>query len=129
MSPLVTGRLQKLLVDEGSEVKAGQLIAEIDPTELKSARDAAAANIRTLQARVEQSSRTLAMNDEQTAAAVAQAAASVTAAKAQLEQAQANLALNEVTYQARPRAVCEGRASPRRNATPPRTTAKPRKPT
>ena len=49
-SPLVTGRLQKLLVDEGSEVKAGQLIAEIDPTELKSARDAAAANIRTLQA-------------------------------------------------------------------------------
>jgi HlyD family secretion protein len=98
VSPLVTGRLQKLLVDEGSEVKKGQLIAEIDPTELKSARDAAAANIQTLQARVEQSSRTLAMNDEQTAAAVAQAAASVTAAKAQLEQAQANLALNEVTY-------------------------------
>ena len=52
VSPLVTGRLQKLLVDEGSEVKAGQLIAEIDPTELKAARDAAAANIRTLQARV-----------------------------------------------------------------------------
>ena len=98
VSPLVTGRLQKLLVDEGSEVKAGQLIAEIDPTELKSARDAAAANIQTLQARVEQSSRTLAMSDEQTAAAVAQAAASVTAAKAQLEQAQANLALNDVTY-------------------------------
>jgi HlyD family secretion protein len=99
VSPLVTGRLQKLLVDEGVEVKAGQLIAEIDPTELKSARDAAAANIQTLQARVQQSDRTLAMNDEQTAAAVAQAAASLTAAKAQLQQAQANLALNEVTYQ------------------------------
>jgi HlyD family secretion protein len=98
VSPLVTGRLVKLLVDEGSEVKAGQLIAEIDPTELKAARDAAAANIQTLQARVEQSSRTLAMNDEQTAASVSQAQASVTAAKAQLEQAQANLALNEVTY-------------------------------
>jgi HlyD family secretion protein len=99
VSPLVTGRLQKLLVDEGVEVKAGQLIAEIDPTELKAARDAAADNIQTLQARVQQSDRTLAMNDEQTAAAVAQAAASVTAAKAQLQQAQANLALNEVTYQ------------------------------
>ncbi len=97
VSPLVTGRLQKLLVDEGVEVKAGQLIAEIDPTELKAARDAAAANIQTLQARVQQSDRTLAMNDEQTAAAVAQAAASLTAAKAQLQQA--NLALNEVTYQ------------------------------
>ena len=30
-SPLVQGRLEKLLVDEGSEVKKGQLIAEIDP--------------------------------------------------------------------------------------------------
>jgi len=98
VSPLVTGRLQKLLVDEGSEVKAGQLIAEIDPTELKSARDAAAANIKTLQARVEQSNRTLMMNDEQTAAAVTQAQAAVTTAKAQLQQAQAQLALNEVTY-------------------------------
>ena len=38
VSPLVQGRLQKLLVDEGSEVKKGQLIAEIDPTELTSAR-------------------------------------------------------------------------------------------
>src|SRR5579862_6933752 len=71
VSPLVTGRLEKLLVDEGSQVKKGQLIAEIDPTELKSARDAAAANIQALQARVQQSDRTLAMNDEQTAAAVA----------------------------------------------------------
>ena len=98
VSPLVTGRLQKLLVDEGSEVKAGQLIAEIDPTELKSARDAAAANIKTLEARVQQSSRTLAMSDQQTAAAVDQAAASLTAAKAQLQQAQANLSLAELTY-------------------------------
>jgi HlyD family secretion protein len=98
VSPLVQGRLTRLLVDEGSEVKAGQLIAEIDPTELKAARDAAADNIRTLQARVLQSSRTLTMNDQQTSAATDQAAASVTAAKAQLQQAQANLALNEITY-------------------------------
>ena len=97
VSPLVTGRLQKLLVDEGSEVKAGQLIAEIDPTELKTVRDAAADNIRTLQARLVQSSRTLTMSDQQTAAAIDQAAASLTAAKAQLEQARANLALSEVT--------------------------------
>lgn len=98
VSPLVAGRLEKLLVDEGSEVKKGELIAEIDPSELKAARDAAADNINTLQARVQQSDRTLAMNDEQTAAAVAQATAAVTAAKAQLEQAQAELALNQVTY-------------------------------
>ena len=47
-SPLVQGRLQRLLVDEGSTVKKGQLIAEIDPQELQAARDSSAANIRTL---------------------------------------------------------------------------------
>jgi HlyD family secretion protein len=98
VSPLVQGRLQKLFVDEGSEVKAGQLIAEIDPTELKAVRNSAAENIRTLQARLVQANTTLAMNDRQTAAAVAQAEASLTAARAQLDQARATLSLNEVTY-------------------------------
>ena len=98
VSPLVQGRLQKLLVDEGSEVKAGQLIAEIDPTELKAARDSAADNIRTLQARLLQANTTLAMNERQTVAAVQQAEASLTATRAQLEQARATLSLNEVTY-------------------------------
>ena len=91
VSPLVQGRLQKLLVDEGSEVKAGQLIAEIDPTELKDVRESAADNIRTLQARLVQANTTLAMNDRQTSAAVAQAEASLTAARAQLDQARAVL--------------------------------------
>ena len=97
-SPLVQGRLEKLLVDEGSEVKKGQLIAEIDPTELTSARDSAIDNIRTLQARLVQANTTLSMNDRQTAAAVQQAEASLTAARAQLDQARATLSLNEVTY-------------------------------
>ena len=44
-SPLVTGRLERLLVDEGSSVHAGELIAEINPSELQAARDSAAANI------------------------------------------------------------------------------------
>ena len=41
-SPLVAGRLTRLLVDEGSSVHAGALIAEIDPLELEAARDSAA---------------------------------------------------------------------------------------
>ncbi len=129
VSPLVTGRLQKLLVDEGSEVKAGQLIAEIDPTELKSARDAAAANIQTLQARVEQSSRTLAMNDEQTAAArrassrIGDGGEGATGAGAGEPGAQRSH-LSSATKGCLRRA-----SSPSRNETPPRTTGKPRKPT
>lgn len=98
VSPLVQGRLQKLLVDEGSQVKAGQLIAEIDPTELKTVRDSATQNIHTLQARLVQANTTLTMNDRQTTAALQQAEASLTAARAQLDQAKATLSLNEVTY-------------------------------
>ena len=91
VSPLIQGRLSRLLVDEGSEVKAGQLIAEIDPTEFKAQRDAAADNIRTLQARLQQSTVTQSMDAAQTSAAVQQAEASVTAAKAQLDQARATI--------------------------------------
>jgi HlyD family secretion protein len=99
VSPLVQGRLEKLLVDEGSSVKAGQLIAEIDPTELQTVQDSAAANIRALQARLQEASTTQTMNAEQTEAAAQQAAANLTTAKAQLDQAKATLALDDVTYQ------------------------------
>jgi HlyD family secretion protein len=98
ISPLVQGRLARLLVDEGSEVKAGELVAEIDPTEFQQMRDAAAANIRTLDARLRQSNTMRSMNDEQTSAAERQAAAALTVASSQLEQARATLALNEVTF-------------------------------
>jgi multidrug efflux pump subunit AcrA (membrane-fusion protein) len=64
-SPLVQGRLERLLVQEGTIVKKGELIAEIDPRDLEEARDAAAANIRTFQARLRQSGETRAMDDQQ----------------------------------------------------------------
>ena len=96
--PLVSGRILHLYVDEGSSVKQGQLIAEIDPAELQAARDAAAANIRALQARLDQSGKTRTMNDAQTSASVQQAQASVTATRAQLEQARATESLDEITY-------------------------------
>ena len=98
VSPLVAGRLDKLLVDEGSEVKAGQLIAEIDPTEFQAVLDAAAANIRTLQARLSQSGKILSMNEGQTTAAVRQAEAALDATRAQLDQAKATMSLNDMTY-------------------------------
>ncbi len=98
-SPLVQGRLVRLLVQEGSTVKKGQLIAEIDPRDLQAARDSAVANIRTFQARLQQADETRTLDEEQTSAAVRQAEASLTAARAQLQQAQATLALNKITYE------------------------------
>ena len=98
-SPLVQGRLERLLVQEGSAVKKGQLIAEIDPRDLEAARNSAAANIRAFQARLRQSDETRTLDEEQTSAAVRQAEAALTAARAQLQQAQAALALNKITYE------------------------------
>lgn len=97
-SPLVQGRLERLLVQEGSTVKKGDLVAEIDPRNLEAARDSAAANIRTFKARLTQSDVTRTLNEEQTSAAVRQAEASLRAARANLQQSEATLALDKITY-------------------------------
>jgi HlyD family secretion protein len=98
VSPQVAGRLQTLLVDEGSQVKAGQLIAELDPRDQQAAVNAAEANVHTLQARLTQSTDTRGMNDSQTTAALKQAQAALTATRAQLEQANATLWQTQVTF-------------------------------
>jgi HlyD family secretion protein len=97
-SAQITDRMVKLLVDEGSSVKAGQLIAELDPAELQAALDAASDNIRTLQARLVESTTTRDLNDQQTLASLHQAEASLTATRSQLDQARATLWQTEVTY-------------------------------
>ena len=97
-SPQVTGRLIKLMVDEGSVVKSGQLIGELDPAELEAARNAAADNTRTLEARLTQSIATRSLDDAQTAASLTQAQANVRAVTAQLAQARSTLSLDETNY-------------------------------
>src|SRR6202044_2243311 len=52
VSAQVEGRIQKLLVDEGTPVKAGDLIAVLDSSELQTQEAAAAANITSLQHKV-----------------------------------------------------------------------------
>lgn len=99
VSPQITGRMVRLLVDEGSEVKKGELIAELDPAELEAAVASQTANIRTIGANLASSQRTLALTNEQTAAQLEQAQATVTATKAQLRQAQANLWRDEQNYE------------------------------
>lgn len=96
VSPQIAGRMIKLNVDEGSEVKKGDLIAELDPSELQAALAQDVANIASLEAKVRQSQQTLTWTDEQTSAALNQAQANVTAARAQLEQAVATLELDEI---------------------------------
>jgi HlyD family secretion protein len=91
VSPQITGRIVKLTVDEGSEVKKGDLIAELDPKELQASLAAANANVGSLQAQVSEANHNYSMTDDQTDASVKQAEAMLTSTRAQLDQARANL--------------------------------------
>jgi HlyD family secretion protein len=91
VSAQVEGRIQRLLVDEGTPVKAGDLIAVLDPSELQTQDAAAAANISSLQNRVTEMQHTEQSTSGSTSSDVANARAMVSSAKAQLAQAKAAL--------------------------------------
>jgi HlyD family secretion protein len=91
VSAQVEGRIQRLLVDEGTPVKAGDLIAVLDPSELQTQEAAAAANISSLQNKVTEMQHTEQSTSGSTSSDVANAKAMVSSAKAQLVQAKATL--------------------------------------
>jgi HlyD family secretion protein len=91
VSAQVEGRIQRLLVDEGTPVKAGDLIAVLDPSELRAQEAAASANIVSLEQKVEQMQHTERSTSGSTSSDVANAEAKVSSAKAQLLEAQAAL--------------------------------------
>lgn len=91
VSAQVEGRIQKLLVEEGTPVKAGDLIAVLDPSELQAQQAAAAATMTSMQHKVAETQHTEQSTSGSTSSDVANAQAKVSAAKAQLLQAQATL--------------------------------------
>jgi multidrug resistance efflux pump len=95
VSAQVEGRIQKLMVDEGTPVKAGDLIAVLDPSELETQEAAAAANINSMQHKVAEMEHTEQSTSGSTSSDVANARAKLSSAKAQLLQAQATLERTE----------------------------------
>ena len=91
VSPQISGRLAKLLVDEGTPVKRGELIAILDPSELEAAERAAAATMTSLQSKVAETQSTQQATQGSTASSVANAQARLQSARAQLLQAEAML--------------------------------------
>jgi multidrug resistance efflux pump len=91
VSAQVEGRIQKLLVDEGTPVKAGDLIAVLDPSELQAQEAAATATIASLQHKVAEMQHTEESTSGSTTSDVANAEAKLSSAKAQLLQAKAAL--------------------------------------
>lgn len=91
VSAQVEGRIQKLLVDEGTEVKAGDLIAVLDPSELQAQEAAATATIASLEHKVAEMQHTEESTSGSTSSDVANAQAKLSSAKAQLLEARATL--------------------------------------
>src|SRR3984957_4376804 len=91
VSAQVEGRIQKLLVDEGTPVKIGDLIAILDPSELQTQEAAAVANIGSLQNKVAEMQHTEESTTGATSSDAANSEAKLLSAKAQLLQAQAAL--------------------------------------
>ena len=91
VSPQIQGRLAQLLVDEGSHVRQGDLIAKLDPSELEAEERAAAANIASLQHKVAEMRATEQATQGSTSSNVTNAQAKLQSAKAQLLQAHATL--------------------------------------
>ena len=91
VSPQVQGRISKLLVDEGTKVKQGDLVASLDPSELEAEARAAAATIDSLRSQVSATQATSVATLGSTTSSVANAQARLESARAQLLQAEATL--------------------------------------
>jgi HlyD family secretion protein len=91
VSSKIAGRIDSLKVEEGTPVKAGELIATIDRAELVADRDAARSTLASLRSQLGGSRYSEKQAAGETTSQVANARANVAAARATLAQAQADL--------------------------------------
>lgn len=91
VSPKISGRIERLAVDEGTAVKAGDTIAVLDSEELTADRQAAEALVTSLRHQVSQTRATEQQTAGETSSGVVNAQARLRAAQATLLQAQADL--------------------------------------
>jgi HlyD family secretion protein len=82
------GKVVLLAVDVGDEVKPGQLIAKIDPTDTQAQVDQAKADLEAAKARLEQAQETMRLQEQMTKIQIEQAEQSLLSAKTKLEQIQ-----------------------------------------
>jgi HlyD family secretion protein len=99
VSPKVQGLLEQLNIDEGSTVRAGELIARLDTAELDANVEADRATVANLRAQLAQSQSNYQMALTETAGDLAGAEARLLVTKAQLEQSQSQLSRIQNDYQ------------------------------
>ncbi len=89
----VPGRIAVLTVDEGDEVRAGQVVVTLDGRELDAQLAQARAALLAARARLAQARASLALQQRQVDASIAQARAALDAAQARLSEAEQTAAL------------------------------------
>ena len=91
VSPQIEGRMSQLMVDEGSRVNQGDLIAVLDSSELDAQARGAAATLDSLRSQVAASQATSAATQGSTKSSVSNAEAKLESTRAQLLQSEATL--------------------------------------
>jgi HlyD family secretion protein len=91
VSPLVTARLDKLLVKEGDSVKAGELVAVLAPGELAAENAYFAHSAQGFSGQIEENQAALRYEELETGQQIRQAQATLAAVEAQKAEADANL--------------------------------------
>ena len=99
VSPQMQGRIAQLLIHEGEAVKAGQLVASLDPDELKADRSYYTHSAQGAAAQVQESEAELKFQEAQTLHQIQQAEAALAAAEAKQQEAKANLELARTNYE------------------------------
>ena len=98
-SSQIQGQLAQVLVKEGDIVKAGQLLAVIEPQELRADQSYYLHSERGTAAQVAEAEAALKYQEAQTRDQIRQAEAALAAAQAQEDEAKADLELNRLNYQ------------------------------
>lgn len=93
ISSRVPGKVQKITVDEGHRVKAGQLLVKIDPEEIREKVAMARAALNSSISELEKARLAHVLQDKQTKADLNQVRAAVEVAQSRLKQAQEDLEL------------------------------------
>ena len=91
VSSRIAGRIEKLAVEDGTEVKQGDVIAVLDSAELLAQKQGLEATIASFQSRVSGTRATEQATRGQTSSAVFDAQAKVSAARASIDESQAQL--------------------------------------
>ncbi len=99
VSPKVAGRIVRLLANEGDQVKAGQVLAELEPQEATAQVAQAQAAVAQAEAKLAQAQQAVSAQEQVTNAQVAQAQAQVQSAATGVPQAEVVLAIQERTAQ------------------------------